>query len=120
MAENVLDRDRVEHASEEGAGGVAQVVETEWGKRGAIAGGDVPPAERGGVESVAGGIAEHVVVSACEIASLREPVERRQGLVGEREVASRGQRTTLMSKSFAGLPGRRLLWSRGERREGEP
>jgi hypothetical protein len=39
------------------------------------------------VWTVAGGIAEHVVVPARQVGSLRQPVERGQGLVGERGVA---------------------------------
>jgi hypothetical protein len=76
VAEHILDRDGIEHAGEEGAGGVAQVVESERPERGTVAGSEVAPAECRRVESVAGGVAEHVVVPAREVGSLRQPVER--------------------------------------------
>ena len=87
VAEHVFDGDRIEHAGEQGAGGVAEVVEAQRRKAGAVAGGDVPPPERRGVEPVSRGVAEHVVGVVGEVGSLRLPVESGERLVGERHVA---------------------------------
>ena len=87
VAEHVAHGHRVENTREEGARGVAEVVEAERWDAGEGADGDVAAAESRAVDPVAGGVGEDVVVRAGEVRALREPVEGAERLIAERDVA---------------------------------
>jgi hypothetical protein len=87
VTQDVLDRDRIDDPDQQAARRVSKVVEAKGRKAGGVATGDVAPSKRGWIGSLACHGREDVVARTYEVRPLSEPLKRREGLLGKRDIA---------------------------------
>jgi hypothetical protein len=85
MAHERFDVGERERLDGEGAERVPQVVEANLAQAGALQGLDVAPPESGALQVLAHDVHEHEVLVADPPLALAQPVQRRGGLVDERD-----------------------------------